>query len=88
MTERFNDGERGLEAAINAGAVGEWTVEGQRFCATREVSVGSSHSVAKSTSGKNLTAQQHNMISDAVDCMQLCFQFTGAGQRKAESGEV
>ena len=91
MKERFKDGQRGLEAAISSGAVEEWTVDGQRFCATREVVVGSSHSVTKSnllTSGKGITPEQHKLISDAVDRMQFGFSLSGADQKKADSGEV
>lgn len=91
MKERFKDGQRGLEAAISSGAVEEWTVDGQRFCATREVVVGSSHSVTKTnllTSGKGITPEQHKLISDAVDRMQFGFSLSGADQKKAASGEV
>ena len=91
MKERFKDGQRGLEAAISSGAVEEWTVDGQRFCATREVVVGSSHSVTKSnilSSGKGITPEQHKLISEAVDRMQFGFSLSGADQKKADSGEV
>ena len=91
MKERFKDGERGLEAAIVSGAVEEWTVDGQRFCAAREVVVGSSHSVTKEnmlTSGKGITPSQHKLTSDAVDRMQFGFTLSGADKKKADSGEV
>eukprot|EP00959_Pyramimonas_sp_CCMP1952_P309067 6467832-Pyramimonas_sp.AAC.1 len=61
MVEKFRDGEAGLDRAIEAGGVQEWTVDGVVYCAIRTIKTGARQDAkdkGKLIVGKDVTPEQ------------------------------
>ncbi|CAK0796228.1 unnamed protein product [Prorocentrum cordatum] len=90
MIEKFRDGEEGLNRAIKAGGVQEWTVDGVPYCAIRTVQVGTRHDVVdknRLSIGKNVTEEQAKKIQEAVNNMNFGFQLTKKETSKQASSD-
>ncbi|CAK0869294.1 unnamed protein product [Prorocentrum cordatum] len=98
FAETFKDGDAGVQQAMGCGAVKEWKVDGQPYCAIRKVTVESKqaleHAKCLSTSGP-ATKEQAAAIEKAAREMSFGFSLeTGGalsladGMASSSSGEV